>query len=173
MRHGTAYRWIAAAVIVAVGIGSTPALAESASATLAGRVLSAGSRAPLAGARVHVGEPRAQKHVVSGTTGADGSFEIAGLEPAAYDLAIESNGGLYVVGSPVRLAAGENRTVQLAVSSEAPGTPATDEDSKKKGAATWWNNPLTATLIVVGAAVIVGAIIGSATDETPASPSAP
>ncbi len=171
MRHGTVSRWIVAAVVVALEIPFVPVHAGSASATLAGRVVTASTRAPLAGARVHVGERRTQRIVVSGTTGADGGFEIAGLPPAAYDLAVESNGGIYPVDSPLRLAAGERRAIQLAVSSVAAGDEA--KAPRKKSLASLWNNPLAATLIVVGAAVVVGLIIGSATDETPASPSAP
>jgi hypothetical protein len=173
MRRGTAFRWIAATVIVALGIPLGPATAGVASATLGGRIVSLGDRAPLAGARVHVGEHRTKEIAVSLTTGEDGSFEITGLPPAAYDLAVESESGIYVVESPVRLEAGQRRTVQLAVSRAAANEGGGAKAGAKKSLSAWWNNPLTATLIVVGAAVIVGTIIGSSTNETPSSPSTP
>ncbi len=171
---------LAATLAILLAIPAGPALASAGAATLGGRVVSAGSYAPLAGARVFAGDGRTGRIATSGITGPDGSFEIAGLEPAVYDVAVESRGGLYLVQSPVRVAGGERRSLQLAISPQT--TPPTGETGqapaqappKKKSATDVWNNPLTATLIVVGAAVVLGLIVGNSTSSsTTASPSTP
>ncbi|MBZ5639650.1 MAG: carboxypeptidase-like regulatory domain-containing protein [Acidobacteriia bacterium] len=173
MRNSTVTRWIAAALVVALQLALAPAFAGGAPATLAGTVVAAASRAPVAGARVHVGDKRTGRIVISEATGADGAFAVGGLAPAAYDLAVESAGGLYVVSSPLPLAPGERRSVQLAVSSPPAQGGEKSKPPQKRSLSKVWNNPLAATLIVVGAAVIIGVIVGNATSETPTSPSAP
>ena len=174
---------VAASLAFLVAFPLAPASASAPAASLCGRIVSARTDAPLAGARLHVADGRSGRIVTSGITGADGSFEVAGLEPASYDLAVESRGGLYVVETPVRLAGGERRSLQLAVSPEtAPAlAPAGQKDQpagqdptpKKKSASDVWNNPLTATLIVVGAAVVVGLLVESVVGNPSASPSIP
>ncbi len=176
-------RWtralLAATLTILLAIPAGPALASAGAATLGGRVVSAGSYAPLAGARVFAGDGRTGRIATSGITGPDGSFEIAGLEPAVYDVAVESRGGLYLVQSPVRVAGGERRSLQLAISPQTTPTGETGQapaeaPPKKKSATDVWNNPLTATLIVVGAAVVLGLVMGSSTGSTStASPSTP
>ncbi len=166
-------RWIATALAIAIVLAPIPTAAASAPGTLSGRLVAADTKAPLAGARLHVGDPRSNAVRSSAPTGADGSFEIAGLPAAAYEIAVESRGGLYVVDSPLRLEPGEHRTVQLSVASgnAAPTAPASS--APKKTAATFWNNPLTATIVVVGAAVIVGVIVERTTSSDTTSPSNP
>jgi hypothetical protein len=166
-------RCVAAALVVALGVPLAPCVrATQGTASLGGRVVTAGTEASLAGARVHVGDERTSRIVTSGVTGADGAFEVAGLAPAAYQLAVESGGGLYVVETPLRLAPGESRSVQLALSQE-PAAGGEKDKEKKKSAAAMWNNPLVATAVVVGVAVVVGLIVGKSTGNEPASPSAP
>ncbi len=164
---------VAASLAFLVAFPLAPACDAAPAASLGGRIVSAGTDAPLAGARLHVADGRSGRIVTSGVTGADGAFEVAGLEPASYDLAVESRGGLYVVETPVRLAGGERRSIQLAVSPQAAPAPAQDPAPKKKSAADVWNNPLTATLIVVGAAVVLGLVVESVVGNPSASPSVP
>jgi hypothetical protein len=174
---------VAASLAFLVALPLAPACEAAPAASLGGRIVSAGTDAPLAGARLHVADGRSGRIVTSGVTGADGAFEIAGLEPATYDLAVESRGGLYVVETPVRLAGGERRSLQLAVSPQAVPAPAPagqkdppaaqDPTPKKKSAADVWNNPLTATLIVVGGAVVLGLVVESVVGNPSASPSVP
>jgi len=174
MRNVQVARCVAAALVVALGVPLAPmAGAATQAASLGGRVVTAGTEAPLAGARVHVGDESASRIVTSGVTGEDGAFEVAGLPPAAYQLAVESGGGLYVVGTPLKLAPGERRSVQLAVSQEPAAAEEKDKEKKKKSLAALWNNPLVATAAVVGVAVIVGLIVGKSTGNEPASPSIP
>ena len=173
MTHRKDSRWIATAMAIAIVLAPIPAAAATAPGTLSGHIVAADSKAPLAGARLHVGDPRSNAVRSSAPTGADGRFEVAGLPAAAYEIAVESRGGLYVVDSPLRLEPGEHRTVQLAIASgqEAPTAP--PGSAPKKTAATFWNNPLTATLVVVGAAVIVGVIVEQTTSNDTTSPSNP
>jgi len=112
---------------------------------------------------------------VAATVGADGSFSVSELPAGTVELAVETSEGLYVVHTPVAIAPGTTRTLQLALggrqdTSEPP--PATDT-KKKKNAGSVWANPLYATLIVVGAAIVVGVLVSELTkpNDKPASPS--
>ena len=169
MELSTRFPKVVASLVVASLAVSVQAPLAAGNASLAGRVVSLGTGSPLAGARVHVADPTTREIRSSEATTADGSFSVRGLDPRAYSVAVESKGGLYVVSAPVVVAEGKERAVELAVeSAPAPGPPA---EAKPKLSV--WENPLTATLIVVGAAIVVGAIIGSSNDSsTPASPSA-
>lgn len=130
---------------------------------------------PLPGAVVHLADARTGEILASATTDPDGAFRADGLAPAAYRVGVESRGRLYAVSSPVTLAPGQVRSVTVAIPANAqtgPGVPPAESEADK-GGITWWNNPLTASLIVVGGAVILGILIDQATDDdepTPASP---
>ena len=81
---------------------------------------------------------------------------------------------LFLVSSPVTLAPGQTRSVNLSVNGEAPdpGTAKAAEEAKK---ASLWNNPMTAALFVLLGAVGLGIAIDGAVDDTnatgPMSPS--
>jgi hypothetical protein len=137
--------------------------AEPAGAVLTGRVLAAATGNPLPGVRVHVGNPRSGFVRSSQPTAQDGSFSVREIPASNYELAVQSERGLYLVASPVRLAPGEARTVQLEVHERASRADEFSED--RAGGTTWWNNPLTATLIVVGSAVAIGVLVDGATDD--------
>lgn len=139
--------------------------AQPADASLHGRVLS-GDDLPLAGARVHVGNVPGERFYASGWTTDDGTFEVPDLPAAEYRLAVEVDGGLYMVSSPVVIAPGQSRSLQLAINPD-NGDDATPEDEKKKkkrGGA--WNNPLTATLIVLGTAIAIGLLLDAADSDS-------
>jgi len=99
-------------------------------------------------------------------TAKDGSFSITDLEAGRYDLAVETDSGLYLVPQPVDLVAGVQRPVQIAVTAERlAATPPIDRSK-----ASLWNNPLSAGAIVLGTAIIVGVLVKDLTDdETTAS----
>ena len=104
----------------------------------------------------------------------DGSFRAAGIPGGAAELAIETSEGLYVVATPVAIAPGTTRRVHLAFGgrqdSSAPPPP---EKEKKKKRGGIWANPVTATLIIVGSAIVVGFAVDQLTNSTdvPVSPS--
>lgn len=169
---------VAATLIVSVQSLALPAAAGAAPASLSGALVRAADQTPLVGAKLHVGNPETGAIVTSSPTDAKGAFAVEGLSPAVYELAVETNGGLYVVTTPVRLAPGQARTLSVAIASTAAQVE--DDDDDKPGAAaaptktSLWENPLTAALIVLGAAIVVGFVVDAATDdegEDEASPS--
>jgi hypothetical protein len=87
---------------------------------------------------------------------------------SSYVLAVEADGGLYVVEVPVTLAPGQSRSVQLSLGSKlAPG-------ASKGLKTTIVDNPLTATLVILGGATILGLVIDEIDDDDePVSPTNP
>ncbi len=130
--------------------------------SLSGNVFdSTAGSAPLSGARVHVGDPESGRFYQSGRTDGEGGFTLDGLPAAEYRVAVESEGGLYVVGTPVRLAPGQARSLQLAINPQTdPPTPA-----DAQGGGGFWRNPVTATLTVLGIAVALGFLIDELDDD--------
>ena len=177
MRHRAELtRGLAATLILALPLFSVPVSAGVPTASLKGRVLESDTRIPLAGARIHAGDPKAGTVYTSLTTSSDGSFSLAALPASSYQLAVESEGGLFAVSAPIRLAPGQSRDVQLAVRRNEAGSSssATSSTAAHGRKPSIWNNPLTATLLVLGGAVVVGVLVDQATnDNNNASPSAP
>ncbi len=105
---------------------------------------------------------------------ADGSFEATGIPAGQSELAIETSEGLYVVATPVAIAPGTTRRVQLAYGGrqDSSAPPQSENEKKKKGGG-FWANPLSATLVIVGSAIVVGFAINQLTqsDNEPVSPS--
>jgi hypothetical protein len=145
-------------------------------AMLTGRVFASPSRTPLEGATVYAADQRTGRVYPAGPTAADGSFDLHGLPASTYDLAVGMASGLYVVPSAVHVESDRARQVEIVMNpASQPTAPAPPTTMKRPNV---WNNPLTATLIVLGSAVVVGAIVDSATDDDPAdeapvSPSTP
>ncbi len=169
MKRSLATKVLAVALIVSVQSLFLPVSAGQQDAVLSGTILSSQERAPLTGAKLHVGDPKTGEIYSSRVTSEDGSFVIENLPPATYEVAVEANGGLYIVETPVALAPGQTQAVNVAINDEKAPSPA---DAKRKGAppSGIWNNPLTASLIVISSAVILGWILKEATEES-ASPS--
>lgn len=168
-------RAVAVLAIAALSTSTFPVSASDAGARLTGSVLSGAESQPLVGAKLHAGDPKTGEVFTSGVTGDDGAFEIADLPASTYELAVEADGGLYVVTTPVRLAPGQSETLQVAVNPQmAPDPEEAAAVEARHTRASLWNNPLTAALIVLGAALVLGVVIDSATDDDddlPASPS--
>jgi hypothetical protein len=157
-----------AVVLVSAMIFPRPASASPAAA-LTGRVLPPPPGTPVA-TRVWIGP-------VAAPVAPDGTFRAEGLPAGPAELAIETPAGMYVVATPVTLAPGVNRSVQLAFGGRqdtSPPPPA-ENDKKKKKSGGAWANAGTATLIVIGSAIVVGIALDTLTksSSTPASPSTP
>jgi hypothetical protein len=107
---------------------------------------------------------------------ADGSFSIDGIPAGPTELAIETAAGLYVVTTPVAIAPGTTKRVQLAFGGrQDTGAPTPPEKDNKKKRGGIWANPTTATLIILGSAIVLGVAIDQLTHSSsgaPASPSA-
>lgn len=173
MTTETRKKWIAGAIVLGLLPGSAlPLAASEARATLSGIVHAGSEHAPLAGVRVLAGDRLSNAVFASQPTTNDGSFEIAGLPAATYELAVESRGGLYVVAAPLALPAGERRAVGIAIAAETPAddAPPPPPASGGKGL-TFWNNPATAALLVLGVAIVFGVVIENATDDDDAESS--
>ena len=158
------------AIVALQGLGlPTEAAGVPAGSRVAGSILSAPDETPLAGARLHLGDPRSGRVFTSQPSGADGSFALTEVPPATYEVAVEANGGLYVVRTPLELSSGDARNLQVAVTPLAPAQmappPPDPNDQKNRGGTSVWNNPATAALIVVGSAIVIGFLIKEATDE--------
>ena len=132
---------------------------------LAGYVLPGTDRAAIA-TTVWVG-------AIPAPVAADGSFEATGIPAGQSELAIETSEGLYVVATPVAIAPGATRRVRLAFGGRQDSSARTQSGSEKKKPGGFWANPLSATLIIVGSAIVVGLAINELTksDNEPVSPS--
>lgn len=154
-------------------LATAPGPLAASTGSLSGRVLPVADRP--AATRVWV--------VPSGSTGqpiaapvlADGSFAVAAVPAGTVELALETSEGLYAVHTPIAIAPGTTRTLQLALGGRQDTSPATPpkEPKKKKTAGGVWANPLYATLIIVGSALVIGVLISELTqpNNKPASPS--
>jgi hypothetical protein len=168
-------RIVASALILVFPLATAP-LSAGETASISGQLVGATNFVPLAGAKLHVEDTAKGISFVSGLTGVDGRFDLDSLPSSSYRLSVESNHGLYVVDTPLHLNSGQARHLRLAVGGDSPRRGGTGRASGSKGMSggTFWSNPLTATLIVVGAAIVVGVVVNSATNnQAPASASLP
>ena len=152
---------VSLSVILALAAAGFPVAADEPQAGLHGTIR-AHDRSPLAGVRLLAAEPETGKVYRSEPTAANGSFVLTGLEAGRYDLAVEVEGGIYLVKQSLDLVAGVQRDVQVAIG--APGAArspvATDEAQ-----AGLWNNPFIAGGLVLGFAILAGALVKNATED--------
>jgi hypothetical protein len=158
-------------LLVAVSISSLmsagiPAQSPTGPAALSGTVRSSRER-PLAGVRVYAAHPESGRITTSQPSGEDGSFAIPALAPGSYEIGVAIGERLYLGGQPVALRPGSEQRVSLAVQTDADGgsAPSAASVAAAKPVPSVWNNPLSAALIVVGSAVVVGVLVESATDD--------
>jgi hypothetical protein len=165
--------WIIAGMVaLCVATASAPVLPGVETASITGRVMSAASWSPVEGATVLAVDRGSGSLHRSSPTNDEGSFRLDGLVPGSYSLAVEVEQGAFLSESAIPLRGGETRLVKVAISrQEEPDAEPPSSGKKKKGGP--WGNPVTATLIVIGGAIIVGVLVDKSTDggEGPASPS--
>ena len=150
-------RVLALALIGAVQLSVTPASGGSPAATLSGEIVSASARAPVAGVVVRVVNPGTGDLYTSPPTDDKGSFEFHALPAAAYSVAVQRGNGVFSAASPILLAPGEHRSVQVALYDQQEAAPSPAEAQEANTYKTSpWENPLTATLMALGIAVVVG-----------------
>jgi hypothetical protein len=160
--------WLAALLAIGLVVASLPA--RAAGGTIQGTVLSAGDQSPRAGLTVFAADAATGQIYRSAPSSAEGAFVITELPAARFDLAVGDERHLYVVATPVTLAGEATQHLNLALA-EQPGTSAGAGTTAAPPRGRVWDNPLTASLIVVGSAIAVGAIVNAATDdEDDASP---
>jgi hypothetical protein len=166
---------VALSVTIAMFSVAIPAWGAPVPATLTGTVFGPNASAPLAGATVVVTAADGTK-LASQPTGADGAFTVQGVPPGTQTLALETKDGAFAIATPITLAPGQTRGVQLAL--KAASTE--EEKKKKKGAAAVPpSSAATGAMIatIVGFAVIGGLAVTSINDDNKnngtASPSQP
>ena len=161
--HGSASKVAAAATIIALQLIAIPSLAQP-SAVLDGTVVRADRATPIAGAKIHLADVRTGAFVGSAPTADDGSFHLDSLPGSEYRIAVEADGGLYLVPAPLTLNDGETQRVHLAIH------PNAQLDASSTGVASklsFRENPLTAALLVLGFVFVVGFAIDELDDDTP------
>ena len=164
-----------AGLLTVILAGGTGVFAAPTPASVQGTVTLRGGAQPVEGAVVLLGNPKNGSIVPSTPADAQGRFSVAGLSPATYQMAVRQGERLWVVDAPITLAPGQAREVTVGIDPQQAPSPDAAEDEMDKDKMTFWNNPLTASLIVVGSAIVVGLLIDAATDDdepTPASPAA-
>jgi hypothetical protein len=154
------FKLISLSVILALTGAGLPVLADAPTAGLRG-VIRAHDRGPLEGARLLAAEPDSGEVYRSEPTAADGSFVLADLAPGSYDLAVEVEGGFYLVKQSLELVGGVQRDVQVAVAAPAAGATLPADEAQ----AGMWNNPFIAGGLVLGFAILVGALVKNATED--------
>ena len=173
MSHrGPIAKILAVLLVVAVQWLFVPTAAGQKSATLTGTIYALDGEQPVDGAILHAGDMRTGEIYSSTATNSDGSFVLSDLPPATYELAVEKDGGLYLVGAPLQLAPGQKRDVQLAIHPETVPDPKTVSEEKENREMDWLDNPLFASLVVIGVSILFGALISTLdeSDEGIASP---
>lgn len=166
VRRGLARKLLTAGLIAALPLMLPPAFAQPL-VTVTGTVFANGQGTPLDGARVHLMQIGTKAIFTSSVTTADGTFEVGGLPAASYEAAVEFDGGLYVVEAPVVVAEGHQAKLSLSI-------PQLVQDPTQhknvRGSAGFFSSPLAATLLVVGSAFSVGALIDAQSSDNEASP---
>jgi hypothetical protein len=160
------YMRVGLPIVLALALAVPPAALAGETGVLAGYVLPAAGNGSAA-KTVWVG-------AIPAPVAADGSFEATGVPAGQSELAIETSEGLYVVATPVAIAPGATRRVQLAYGGrQDTSAPKPSENQKKKKGGGFWANPLSATLVIVGSAIVVGFAINQLTQSNnePVSPS--
>jgi hypothetical protein len=162
----------AASLVVALAATFTPAFAVPATATLTGTVFGENVSAPLAGATVVVTDANGTK-LASQPTGANGSFTVTGVPPGTQTLALETKDGAFAIATPITLAPGETKGVQLALKAASDQ----DDKKKKKGAAAPPSAAAKGAMIatIIGFAVLGALAVDSLGNDNKsnASPSQP
>jgi hypothetical protein len=159
-----------------------------AGATLKGKVTGPDRSTPLVGARVHaIGKDG--RLVTSAPTDAKGRYQLKGVPPGTYRLAVSTEEGVYTVESEVGIASASGFTVNLATipAEAARGTiPGIDlaprgfaaivnGGKKPAGGAPFWGSAKGIVLMGLSAAAIALILSGADEDEdqSPISPSSP
>ena len=144
------------------------AAAAPAPATLTGTVFMGDGTKPLPGATIVVIDA-AGREAASAPTTADGAFAVKGIAPGTCTVALLASGERYAIATPVALAPGQTRGMQVALKSKG---------GKKGGtvAAPSGNGPALGAMIAVSVGFVAAGAVAvdkANNDSTPASPSGP
>jgi carboxypeptidase family protein len=181
---------------LSTAIGSSlplPAFADEYNGAIHGVVYQADEKSKLAGAKVTAINVLTRKQYVSNVTEDNGDFEIRGLPPGTYDLAIEVGVGLFVADNLIDLSQNQHLSVSYSVQPLRPANrklagmpmpkgsatpigsgPGTGAASGRLagGGRTFWGSPGGITLITA-LAVGAGLAINNHRGDHNGSPSTP
>jgi carboxypeptidase family protein len=186
-------RLVAGLAILSLVLATGPAplvAAAAPGASIAGRVFLSDARTPVREAVVKAFNRDSEKTFESPATGPDGAYALDGLEPGEYDLGISTGSGLFLVETSVKVSPGQKRAASFALqpytqeqgdaqgSQQGEGQQAKPEDQKPSGqaekpkklkrprsAAATMHNPWVVTGVIVGGALVIGAISSSVNDS--------
>lgn len=173
--RGQVIKWTSIALALALGMGPlTSAFAADTGAAVTGHVVTAPDFSPMAGAKVHLANAKTGEVLTSPALDANGKFSVSGIKAGTYHVGIESNGTLYAVDAPIRLAPGQVRSLNLQVADKGA---AGGEKKKDKAGTPWYDQAWFPTLVIVGGVAAMGALVANSTDEgttqAPVSPTNP
>jgi len=151
---------LAAALILLLPGTLAPVSAAGSLATLSGSIVRGTDATPMTGATLHAGDARSGRVFTASQTDEDGNFALGNLPPSTYRLAVEADGGVYVVEAPVTVAPGTASTLMLSVHPSGEGADTLDDDDDSDGKFAFLDNPLGATVTFLGLVVVAGALIG-------------
>jgi hypothetical protein len=155
---------MAATLALSVALVGIPVQAQT--AQLSGSVYSSVNEQPLTGVTVYAAEPATGQIYASKPSSETGSFTIGELPAGKFELGVAIDNGLYLIETPVSLAPAQSQHVNIAVN-EKKSEPSESEVVPPSAKTGVWSNPLTAALIVIGGAIIIGLLVESATDDDP------
>ena len=97
-------------------------------------MLRSATGASLSGAVVRVALRPDARIFESGKADERGNYALGSLPPGTYDVAVQADGGLYVVNTPLALHPGEQRALSLSILAKAdePATPPSGEPNPPK-----------------------------------------
>jgi len=175
MKVSTLPKLLATALIMLLPATLAPVNAQGSLATLTGSIVHGADATPMTGATLHAGDARSGRVFRSSPADDGGNFALGDLPPSTYRLAVESDGGLYVVEAPLTVAPGTASTLMLSVHPSADGADTLDDDDDSDDRFALLDNPLGAAMTFLGLAVIVGVIIGGSSGSSTgaSSPSQP
>ena len=171
--HAVMSKLLSTGLILSLPFLALPARSAGGTATLSGSIVWAADQTPLAGSKLHAGDPKTGEIFSSSPASDDGSFVLDDLPASTYELAVESDGGLYLVGTPLTLAPGTAQTLTLAVSRQPVPNYYKGKDDDEAGDFKLWDNPLTAVLILAGVVGVIGLLLGDSDPQGIPSPSQP
>ncbi len=156
-------------LILSLPFLALPARSSDGFATLSGSIVWAADQTPLPGSKLHAGDPKTGEIFSSAPASDDGSFVLDELPAATYELAVESDGGLYLVGTPLTLAPGTAQTLNLAVSRQPVPNYDKNEDDEgpSSGKPKNWDNPGVTAGAVVGIVLVIGLLLGDSDSNGP------
>jgi len=191
-------RSLALLLVLTVASIGLPARGAPAPAAVRGKVLRSATGASLSGAVVRVALRPDARIFESGKADERGNYALGSLPPGTYDVAVQADGGLYVVNTPLALHPGEQRALSLSILAKAdePATPPSGEpnppkpeeekdkgkekekEKEKGGKASkaaakggFFHSPWGGAILVLGSAAVIGAVVSNSDKDHPASAS--